>query len=85
MEKVSSTTAKMLGILTKRNLVEEFHNEAKKLLDLEAGRASIPTAQALWIMFIMCKFFLWIQLFYSFMHTTLVDLLVSSYLKKFKY
>jgi hypothetical protein len=42
----------MMGILTRQNMVERFLEEARKLLDLEYGRASLPTAQALYLMYL---------------------------------
>ncbi|KAF4511812.1 hypothetical protein G6O67_001020 [Ophiocordyceps sinensis] len=48
--------ARLYGAMTQQDLTERFLDEAKSLLDREQGRASIPTAQALMIMFltIMC-------------------------------
>ncbi|OAA51725.1 Zn(2)-C6 fungal-type DNA-binding domain protein [Metarhizium rileyi] len=37
--------------ISKRNLADEFFNEAKKLLHLENGRVSIPTVQGLTLLF----------------------------------
>lgn len=37
------------------SLRKSFFDEARKLLDLEAGRPSVPTAQALALLFLYCS------------------------------
>ncbi|KAF4972339.1 hypothetical protein FSARC_1061 [Fusarium sarcochroum] len=44
--------AKKFGIMTGQNLAERFLVEAKGLLDREQGRASVPTVQALMLMYL---------------------------------
>ncbi|ROT35895.1 hypothetical protein SODALDRAFT_53529 [Sodiomyces alkalinus F11] len=43
--------AKQFGAITRQNMAERFFEEAKSLLDREQGRSSLPTAQALAIMY----------------------------------
>ncbi|KHN99136.1 Zn(2)-C6 fungal-type DNA-binding domain protein [Metarhizium album ARSEF 1941] len=42
--------------ISKKNLADDFFNEAKKLLHLEGGRASIPTVQGLTLLFSIACF-----------------------------
>ena len=44
--------AEELGLMTSQNLPDRFFDEAKLLLDREQGRASIPTIQALLLMYL---------------------------------
>lgn len=43
--------AKQFGAITRQNMAERFFEEAKALLEREQGRATLPTVQALAIMY----------------------------------
>lgn len=40
-----------MGTILRCNMVERFMDEAKKLFELECGRASLPTISGLYILF----------------------------------
>lgn len=52
MHEFTCSRAKVFGLISGRNLGVQFFNEAKKLLDQEGSRPSLPTVQALCLMFI---------------------------------
>ncbi|KAK7409390.1 hypothetical protein QQX98_008452 [Neonectria punicea] len=50
----TSDRAKSMSSLGVKDLGTQFFDEAKKLLDLEGGRATLPTIQGLTLLFTMC-------------------------------
>ncbi|KAI3394728.1 hypothetical protein diail_2257 [Diaporthe ilicicola] len=46
-----SSSARCMGTILRCNMPERFMNEAKRLLELECGRASLPTVLGLYVLF----------------------------------